>query len=51
MLKVADGPDEVHKMVVARRELNRWAAEPGEASPAGTAGAATGAAASAPTAA
>ena len=22
MLKVADGPDEVHKMVVARRELN-----------------------------
>ncbi len=25
MLKVADGPDEVHKMVVARRELNRWA--------------------------
>jgi acyl-CoA dehydrogenase len=27
MLKVADGPDEVHKMVIARRELNRWAAE------------------------
>jgi acyl-CoA dehydrogenase len=25
MLKVADGPDEVHKMVVARRELNHWA--------------------------
>ena len=25
MLKVADGPDEVHKMVLARRELNRWA--------------------------
>ena len=25
MLKVADGPDEVHKMVIARRELNRWA--------------------------
>jgi acyl-CoA dehydrogenase len=24
MLKVADGPDEVHKMVIARRELNRW---------------------------
>jgi acyl-CoA dehydrogenase len=23
MLKVADGPDEVHKMVIARRELNR----------------------------
>src|SRR5947207_11603333 len=25
MLRVADGPDEVHKMVIARRELNRWA--------------------------
>src|SRR5918994_2024809 len=25
MLKVADGPDEVHKMVIARRELGRWA--------------------------
>ena len=25
MLKVADGPDEVHKMVIARRELNKWA--------------------------
>ena len=25
MLKVADGPDEVHKMVIARRELNRFA--------------------------
>ncbi len=24
MLRIADGPDEVHKMVVARRELNRW---------------------------
>ena len=24
MLKVADGPDEVHKMVIARRELNHW---------------------------
>jgi acyl-CoA dehydrogenase len=24
MLKVADGPDEVHKMVIARREINRW---------------------------
>jgi acyl-CoA dehydrogenase len=23
MLRVADGPDEVHKMVIARRELNR----------------------------
>ena len=25
MLKVADGPDEVHKMVIARRELSHWA--------------------------
>jgi len=25
MLRVADGPDEVHKMVIARRELNRVA--------------------------
>ena len=25
MLRVADGPDEVHKVVVARRELHRWA--------------------------
>ena len=25
MLRVADGPDEVHKMVIARRELKRWA--------------------------
>jgi acyl-CoA dehydrogenase len=25
MLRVADGPDEVHKMVIARRELNRRA--------------------------
>jgi acyl-CoA dehydrogenase len=24
-LRLADGPDEVHKMVLARRELNRWA--------------------------
>ena len=24
MLKVADGPDEVHKMVIARRELAHW---------------------------
>ncbi len=34
MLKVADGPDEVHKMVIARRELNRRAklAEAGEGS-------------------
>jgi acyl-CoA dehydrogenase len=34
MLKVADGPDEVHKMVIARRELNRWAKE-GEGGQAG----------------
>ncbi len=35
MLKVADGPDEVHKMVIARRELNRAAkrAEAGERAP------------------
>jgi len=25
MLRLADGPDEDHKMVLARRELNRWA--------------------------
>src|SRR6187397_2355816 len=31
MLKVADGPDEVHKMVIARRELNHWA-KPDDAS-------------------
>jgi acyl-CoA dehydrogenase len=24
-LRIADGPDEVHKMVIARRELNRYA--------------------------
>jgi acyl-CoA dehydrogenase len=30
MLRIADGPDEVHKMVVARRELGRWA-KPAEA--------------------
>jgi acyl-CoA dehydrogenase len=24
-LRIADGPDEVHKMVVSRRELSRWA--------------------------
>jgi acyl-CoA dehydrogenase len=34
MLKVADGPDEVHKMVVARRELKRWAKEAEAAEPA-----------------
>jgi len=27
MLRLADGPDEVHKMVIAMRELNRWKAE------------------------
>jgi acyl-CoA dehydrogenase len=32
MLKVADGPDEVHKMVIARRELNHWAKQ-AEAAP------------------
>jgi len=35
MLKVADGPDEVHKMVIARRELNRWAKEADAATDAG----------------
>jgi acyl-CoA dehydrogenase len=30
MLKVADGPDEVHKMVIARRELNHWAKADGD---------------------
>src|SRR5918996_1524504 len=30
MLKVADGPDEVHKMVIALRELNRWRPDEGE---------------------
>jgi acyl-CoA dehydrogenase len=24
MLRLADGPDEVHKMVIALRELNKW---------------------------
>jgi len=28
-LRLADGPDEVHKMVIAMRELNRWPAEAG----------------------
>ena len=47
MLKVADGPDEVHKMVVARRELNRWApredgSENGAAAPAAAAAAGGG---------
>jgi acyl-CoA dehydrogenase len=33
MLKVADGPDEVHKMVIARRELNRAAKRAQSADP------------------
>jgi acyl-CoA dehydrogenase len=36
MLRVADGPDEVHKMVIAMRELNRWRAE--DAAPGGDGG-------------
>ena len=28
-LRIADGPDEVHKMVIARRELRRYREEPG----------------------
>ena len=31
MLRVADGPDEVHKMVIARRELNRGGEDGAEA--------------------
>jgi acyl-CoA dehydrogenase len=27
-LRVADGPDEVHKLVIARHELQRWADAP-----------------------
>ena len=34
MLRLADGPDEVHKMVIALRELNRWREEGGEPFPA-----------------
>jgi acyl-CoA dehydrogenase len=35
MLRLADGPDEVHKMVIALRELNRWKSDaPAEARPA-----------------
>ncbi len=29
MLKIVDGADEVHKMVIARREINRWSDGPG----------------------
>src|SRR5881394_1181862 len=29
MLRLADGPDEVHKIVIAMRELNRWKSEAG----------------------
>ncbi len=36
MLKVADGPDEVHKMVIARRELNRAAKRADAGAEAGT---------------
>jgi acyl-CoA dehydrogenase len=28
MLRLADGPDEVHKMVIALREMNRWSNDP-----------------------
>jgi acyl-CoA dehydrogenase len=34
MLRIADGPDEVHKMVIAHRELNRYKVEDGQ-SPSG----------------
>ncbi len=37
MLRIADGPDEVHKMVIARRELNRWAKQAESAGQAETA--------------
>jgi acyl-CoA dehydrogenase len=43
MLRIADGPDEVHKMVIARRELNRWANEEGSANGAGNEAAAAAA--------
>ncbi|MEO8091593.1 MAG: acyl-CoA dehydrogenase family protein [bacterium] len=44
MLKVADGPDEVHKMVIARRELNHWAKQAeGESAGANSAGDTAGA--------
>jgi acyl-CoA dehydrogenase len=38
-LRIADGPDEVHKMVIALRELNRFKPrEPGSAQADGSAG-------------
>jgi hypothetical protein len=40
---VADGPDEVHKVVIARRELHHWAKE-AEAAATGSDGAGTPAA-------
>ena len=43
MLRIADGPDEVHKMVIARRELNRWANEDSSANGAGNEAAAAAA--------
>ena len=48
MLKIADGPDEVHKMVIARRELNHWAKHEDEVSPAPKAAASGAAPAGAP---
>ena len=39
LVRIADGPDEVHKMVIALRELNRFKPrEPGLAQAAGSAG-------------
>jgi len=50
MLRIADGPDEVHKMVIARRELNRWAKRDEEAGAASNGGSpATATPAAAPT--
>ncbi len=47
MLRIADGPDEVHKMVIARRELNRWTPREDRASSNGAGDAAKPAAATA----
>jgi acyl-CoA dehydrogenase len=33
LLRLADGPDEVHHVVVGRAELARWAASPSEEKP------------------